>query len=101
MSACVWCKRNEQIDAYLGVCSLQCSRAYEAYERGKVDERVNALSGTDAYLKQAITEATNEAYQRGRDEERADVLVWLSMRTDNESGYATDAIEKGEHEVKR
>lgn len=62
MSACVWCKRNEQIDAYLGVCSLQCSRAYEAYERGKVDERDEGAAVTRAlvYVSKSACELEQE-----------------------------------------
>lgn len=49
MKTCVWCKRNEQIDAYVGVCSLQCSREYMAYQRGKADERAAVVAYIDKW----------------------------------------------------
>lgn len=59
-----------------------------------------ALSGADAYLKHAITEATNEAYQRGKADERAAVVAYLRSPRIG-CTFEADEVEKGEHEVKR
>lgn len=79
---------------------LDCELVQEAYQRGRDEERAKALSGADAYLKHAITEATNEAYQRGKADERAAVVAftkdWMLGCT-----FEADEVEKGEHEVKR
>ena len=50
-----------------GLCGRECQNMVEEYQRGRDEERAMALSGADAYLKQAITEATEQAYAMGRD----------------------------------
>ena len=65
-----------------GCCQGDCDNVRQAYQRGRDEERAKALSGANAYLKQAITEATEQAYAMGRDWSRvnernriADALV--------------------------
>ena len=83
-----------------GLCGRECQNMVEEYQRGRDEERAKALSGADAYLKHAITEATNEAYQRGKADERAAVGAYLRSPRSG-CTFEADEVEKGEHEVKR
>lgn len=56
MSACKYCGYRGRLAAG-SFCSLTCEALQRVYQRGRDEERALALSGADAYLKQAITEA--------------------------------------------